>query len=418
MRGTRVVVMVAALVLLTSGCWLEAGQSAGRAGFNPFESQITAANVSQLGIAWQHQLTGPIRESLISPSASTAYVPSAGALTAYDLGTGTTSWSRDTTGTTTSDPVLVGGQLAVATDGTSNCQLQHLDPATGNVLSTQTFGMPNPMLCIPEPGALGTDTFVDAWRAVDLSDTGTCQIGHSARYYHGLTSVGHFNLTFFDTTTCYIGNPPAPPPATLGPAMQERNLIVLPVGENLDNVQALDASTGQPVWSVPALATVNGPVIALPNGDIAYTTTAGVLRVHDGATGKFKWSAQIVTDGPPFLTLPPAANQTTIFVAPGALEAFPVGGCNAATCNPTWTATLSSSANVRPSIGGNVVYVGSQDGTVSAFPGNGCNASTCSSLWSGATGSFVRGAPAIGQGHVVVGSQDGTVTTFALQPQS
>jgi outer membrane protein assembly factor BamB len=227
----------------------------------------------------------------------------------------------------------------------------------------------------------------------------------------GITALGVWGLE--PDTGIQCGSD-VPPPADLGTPTQVGQLIVTPTRSG--SVIALHVDTGQTAWSFFATGTVNAPVIGTPAGDVAFTTAEGRLVVLNGTTGAFKWSAQLDTT----LSLPPAANQTTIFVATpsGVLDALPVGGCNAATCSPVWHATLASPASVRPSIGGNVVYVGSNDGTVTAFAANGCNASTCSSLWSGSTGSKITGAPAIGHGAVVVGSDDGTVTAFALQPQT
>jgi len=418
MRGFRIVVLAATLALSTSGCWLESGQSAGRAGFNPFESQITAASVSQLGVAWQHQLTGPVRESLLSPSSPTAYVPSNGALTAYDLASGSSKWS-DSGMPAAFDPMLVGGQLAVtATQTSSGCRLDRLDPATGSIATPmpygQSIGVPSDACIIPT--ALGTDTVFVPWTQVSLSGhSALCPTNNTESVYYGNTSIARWELRTFPATVCYTGNPPLPP-LTDGTPTQVGNSIVWPTGDTLQLVTAIDATNGRPLWTgFGRGGTLNGPVVALANGDIAWTTTAGLLVVED-ATGQLKWSAQLDTT----LVQPPAASQTTIFVATpsGALDALPVGGCNATTCSPVWHATLASPASVRPSIGGNVVYVGSNDGTVTAFAAGGCNASTCSSLWSGSTGSKITGAPAIGQGAVVVGSDDGTVTAFRLQPQT
>jgi outer membrane protein assembly factor BamB len=312
--------------------------------------------------------------------------------------------------------VLVGGRLdLVAGSDSSGCVLVRVDPATGNVLTSQTFGQPSAGptdLCILQT-PLGTDTDVATWTQVILNNSAACAPTHTELVYNGITSLSHFQQELMEGPFCYIGNPPLPP-VRFGPPMQAGNLIVVPTGDNIDSLQTFRADTGQLGWSTYAGGTVNGPVVALPNGDLANTTQAGDLVVRNGATGQFKWSAHLDTT----LTLPPAASQTTIFVATpsGALDALPVGGCNATTCSPVWHATLASPASARPSIGGNVVYVGSNDGSVTAFAAGGCNASTCSSLWSGSTGSKITGAPAIGQGAVVVGSDDGTVTAFRLQP--
>ena len=75
---------------------------------------------------------------------------------------------------------------------------------------------------------------------------------------------------------------------------------------------------------------------------------------------------------------------------------------------------MPSGVSARPSIGGDVLYVGRSDGALTALPAAGCGASTCTPLWARFTGSAITGAPVISDGHVVVGSANGTVTAFAI----
>jgi hypothetical protein len=313
--------------------------------------------------------------------------------------------------------MLSGNQVLVAGPGTANCVVMHVDASTGSLASTDTYGETiggSSVACGPGT-PLGTNRVVVPWSQTAVGGNSTCAPQSTWRQFYGLTSLPGFQFQQELSIVCSDTQPPLPP-LPFGTPSQVGQLIIVPTSENLDNVQTFDATTGQLGWSAFGGGTIDGPVIGLPNGDIAWTTTNGLLVVHNGTTGAFKWSAQLDTT----LVQPPAASQTTIFVATpsGALDALPVGGCNATTCSPVWHATLASPASVRPSIGGNVVYVGSNDGTVTAFAAGGCNASTCSSLWSGSTGSKITGAPAIGQGAVVVGSDDGTVTAFRLQPQA
>ena len=70
---------------------------------------------------------------------------------------------------------------------------------------------------------------------------------------------------------------------------------------------------------------------------------------------------------------------------------------------------VALTASARPSIGGEVLYVGSADGTLSAL-----RASDGTPLWSHATGSPITDTPTIDDGTVLVGSADGTITAFTL----
>lgn len=195
---------------------------------------------------------------------------------------------------------------------------------------------------------------------------------------------------------------------------QEPGSVLIPEGGSLR--QESCAAEGCPGgWSMQTgfPTGTSGPPVVLHNDDVAVVSTQGDLAVIDGTTRAVEWRADLDSSvgNRPFAADPESIFATT---ADSRLVVFPVDGCGAATCTPSWTATLSSPASARPSIGGEVLYVGSEDGTVSAFDAGGCGALTCSPLWTGSTPAKVTGAPAIAGGRVIVGSSDGTITAFAL----
>ncbi|HEY7070860.1 MAG TPA: PQQ-binding-like beta-propeller repeat protein, partial [Acidimicrobiales bacterium] len=106
----------------------------------------------------------------------------------------------------------------------------------------------------------------------------------------------------------------------------------------------------------------------------------------------------------------------------GALEAYAIGGCGQAVCEPLWSGPLAASAAgtaARPAVAGDVVYATSPDGLV-AFDAGGCGAASCPPL---ATVPL-DGAPArslsVSAGHILAVTSDGagsdTLTAFGLPP--
>jgi outer membrane protein assembly factor BamB len=142
---------------------------------------------------------------------------------------------------------------------------------------------------------------------------------------------------------------------------------------------------------------------------VVLTATDGQVFVLDAATGAVQWRGKFGNTA----TVPVAVTPTTVFAADiaGVLAAYPLAGCGAATCTPAWTATTGPAAD-RPSVGGDVVYVGGTNGSVTAFATGGCGAATCAPLWSADVGS-VSASPVIDRGTLYV-SGASTLTAFRL----
>lgn len=56
---------------------------------------------------------------------------------------------------------------------------------------------------------------------------------------------------------------------------------------------------------------------------------------------------------------PPTVAGSLVYVtsSTGVVVAFPVGGCGAATCGPSWQATLHAPSDTAPAAGDGVVFV-------------------------------------------------------------
>lgn len=168
------------------------------------------------------------------------------------------------------------------------------------------------------------------------------------------------------------------------------------------------------------------------------------LFVADETTGRRIWSADFPwqTTGPGVGT--PTVADGQLFVTEGSvLHAFPLDGCGAPTCTPTWsldlggTATLAAVAAAgqdevfvagpnalvavdratgavawrgpagstgRLAVTSAFVYV-ADGSTLRAFPVGGCGTAQCSPAWTASLGATGYGAPTVAGGVVYVGEQ-------------
>jgi outer membrane protein assembly factor BamB len=156
---------------------------------------------------------------------------------------------------------------------------------------------------------------------------------------------------------------------------------------------------------------VETPTVADGNR-LVVVGTNGQVYVVDRTANTLAWSGSFATAA----SVPAAVTPTTVYVAGdgGELAAFPLAGCGAATCTPTWTATLPGHATGRPTVGADVVYVGTSDGTVAAFAAGGCGSATCAPLWSQQIGDAISGSPIVHGGTVYAGTTNGQLFAFRL----
>lgn len=171
------------------------------------------------------------------------------------------------------------------------------------------------------------------------------------------------------------------------------------VGSTDQKLYAFDASTGAQLWSATTGGTVEAPP-SVANG-VVYAAS-DKLYAFDAASGALNWSAD--TGGPVAFSSPTVAggrvyvgavDQTTLR---GPLEAF-----DAASGTRLWTATTFGAIEGAPAVVGTTVYVASGFG-VEAF-----DAATGATLWTNVIGSDVLTTPAVDGGLVYITAEDGTV---------
>jgi PQQ-like domain len=408
---TRTLRALAALGLVTaSGCWLQTGFDAGRSGNNGGETTITSATVGDLAVAWSVPVGSGAREAVVS--GGTAYVRSSGSVRALDVATGATRWTVGPAGSGAA--AIAGNRLWVPASGDA-CALQALDPRTGGTLSSTPMG---------GPAVSGTDAFsaclagdalsaggriVTSWTyaAIGLSPHGGCfpdfdNLTGNGTHTENADGTGGGINTGGLTSGC--GNPGIPPaPSTLS---SDGTVIYELTGTG---IARYFGGTSLPLPAAPGFVPV--PTVAA-GGRLVLTSTDGRMFVLDAATGAVQWRGTFGTSA----SVPVAVTPTTVFAADGAgtLAAFALAGCGAAAaCAPTWTATTTGAATARPSVGGDVVYVGGDDGSITAFAAGGCGAATCGPLWSDNVGSAVSSSPVIDRGTLYVGGST-TLTAYRL----
>src|ERR1039458_1179537 len=172
------------------------------------------------------------------------------------------------------------------------------------------------------------------------------------------------------------------------------------VGSDDGYLYALNASTGQQIWTA---ANTGAPIQSSPavaNGVVYVGSLDNNLYAFNASTGQQLWSAP--TGGP--INSSPAVANGVVYVGSqdNNLYAF-----NAATGQRLWTAATGGSIASSPAVANGVVYVGSWDNNLYAF-----NAATGQLLWSAATREVIQSSPAVANGVVYVGSNDNNLYAF------
>lgn len=396
-RWPRVGVVLAALVLVcaTAGCWPEEGFDASRAGFNPIETVLTAANVAGLNRAWGVS-TGATATTPVFIG-NTIFVGAGDAVEAFDTASGSSRWvthNNDFPGATVGPLNLVGG----------------------NVLAPVNWGAIGGRFTFND--ATGARTGSPAFHTIILGSVAD-RNDASAEVVFFFGSGGPYT-TYLEYGTHQalidIGSSGGPTVPFTSPTIVGRHVLV-GVGDAIESY-SLDtcppspppfpSSDCAPEWSTTVPAAPRDPVgvgtsaaaIGLANGDV---------EVLDVATGALEWTAHT---GSTAATSPAVANgHLYVGAGDGDLYSFPTAGCGQATCAPEWSAPTASGAAVshQPAAAADLVFVGTSTGRVYAFAAGGCGTATCASLWSGVVDPTGPAAPVSGP----IVSYDGTVYASA-----
>jgi outer membrane protein assembly factor BamB len=411
------------LVLAVAGCWPARAQGPDRRAHNPFESGITAANVTSLKPVWTTATTGWTAGTAVVGD-TTVHVPIGGNLTTFDKATGQRLWRypdyeyapQFMEAVADGDRVLMTlGQLQ-GTGGAFYREAAWFDARTGGDRQDVATGI--------LVGRRGTTL-------------GSFSLGGGALApfsFYGLAARDEADgRTRLGVTVSVSGWAARPP--TLGAA---RMYHVGPVttsyvpGGSVTGVHAfaLDVAPticAQPppeypslprvacaTWSTPtAAAPATSPVVG-PGEEVVYVALDdGTLLAVDAADGHVRWQAALGAAP----SADPALADGTLYVplVDGDLVAVPAGGCGGApgaTCPVAWRADVGG-AGVQPAVAGGLVFVGTDAGRLVAVRAGGCGGPTCRPVHRRALGAAVTGAPAVTGGRVYVGLATGAVVALA-----
>lgn len=408
-------------LLLLAGCfWPATGAGPDRRAHNELEDKITPSTVADLDVVWEAEIGGAVGDPVTSNKAVHASV--GGALFGVDIRTGEELWVYedpdfgdivtmgpavfvpDTVWSTDKDVLWTGyglGNLG------GNWVTRLLDAATGEpvavpdggglvdgvrgdryLLREFSFGSGTPVALGIQVG--GPDIH-QLWTAIiDIQQGGagwaplTLGEDHVFQAGQGLFSVEDGTPTRGNGVRGYeIGAAPDCPPP----------------GEVLTC----------PTWATPLEgSTATSPVLTSDGTTLFTVTNTGVVYAVDASTGDILWSTPV---GSGVTNAEPALAEGSLFVATADGQLVVL---DAADGSLLWEAQAGASLRVQPAVAGGLVFTGATDGSMQAFDADGCGAPTCDPLWSATAGSSITGAPAVSNGRLYVGTADGRLVAYGL----
>ena len=397
MRSLRVLIGLALVTAVLSGCWLQPRYDATRGGWNAGERTLTAANADDLVELWRAELAAPGVNAPIAVGKSLFATTTSGVAARLDAATGSLQWRQDLTfdaaGPSLSAPVWHDNQVVVPWQYFRFGNVARLSAATGALVSG---------------GSTTSAVYSDAAEA-----NGVLAVINTAI----APGIGVANLSWTTRATIFTGGFPVfSSYAIVGDHVLWGSgasaLGYGPVCRPFPDPVPPSLGWCAPHWttSLPG-AVVGGPIGNGPD-QVVYADGTGTLSVLDLATGAVVWTAPL---GAAAAASPARADRTIVVpTVDGRLVALPSAGCGAATCAPVWEANLGSAASEPPVVGGDVVYVGTESGDLVAVALDGCGAATCDPLATLSTGSAISGGPIVHDGRLVAGTADGRLVAFGL----
>ena len=399
--------------LALSACWPAPNGHPDRTGHNPSESTLTTATVGGLAPRWDVAGGGEIIATVGAVFQNTLSSEGAPGVRRLDSATGDIEWSVPVT------PIIVPYGYT-----------SHLSYVDGEIVVPYTNPVPPRS---PSGGVVTLDP-------VDGATTGTVSLSagnHTVRGGRQLTTVrGSFLIggtpsevfTVWDRVNrTIVTNGYAEQTIDANDAFEYTlgETVVLISASGVDQpdgtvggeLRSMPIAGAGPAWTAPLPeSTPTAAVINASAGLLHVGTAEGRVVTVDAATGAVLWSA----DAGGAVTQLPALADGNLYVSTGAgeLVVFDADGCGAATCTPSWRATLAGAGPTQPAVGGSgasaVVYVAMAGGGLAAFPAAGCGAATCEPLWTGSvTGAIVHG-PIVSGGQVLVSTDADRLVAFGL----
>jgi outer membrane protein assembly factor BamB len=298
-------------------------------------------------------------------------------LTPANVANLTVKWRTNISGGCFASASVVNGKLYTADTGSARGQLHALDSATGQVL----WNFP--------PDAITGD---HSWTTPALAN---------GIVYFGVNRPTPVVFAVNATTGTEIWRHNGPVANIVSSPTLENGRVHVAFTDG--TIEALDATNGQPVWSVmhPGGA-YSSPAVS--GGRLYIAIHNQGLLALDADTGSQLWLAPM--PGPQWSS--PAVENGRVFV--GSRDDHKLYAFDAVTGNTLWTATTSDWVQTSPAVANGVVYIGNNSGNVYAF-----NAETGNLVWQTAVapGFAIGSSPTVANGVVYVASSlDASATHF------
>ena len=174
------------------------------------------------------------------------------------------------------------------------------------------------------------------------------------------------------------------------------------------NLYALNAVTGQQIWTTPIGGSTVYSSPAVSNG-VVYVLTGGTLgsvAAFDATSG-----GSALWQGTSPGSASPAVANGIVYMGDvfGTFRAFDANGCKSSFCSPLWSAYGYGRFESSAAVSNGKVYVGSDDNNLYVFDAAGvlnCTGNTCQPLWTATLKGTVRSSPAVSNGVVYVTAGD------------
>ena len=286
-------------------------------------------------------------------------------------------WRTNIGGGCFASATVVNGKLYTADTGSARGQLHALDSATGQVL----WNFP--------PDAITGD---HSWTTPALVNS---------IVYFGVNRPTPVVFAVNATTGTEIWRHNGPVANIVSSPTLENGRVHVAFTDG--TIKALDATNGQPIWSVihPGGA-YSSPAVS--GGRLYIAIHNQGLLALDADTGSQLWLAPM--PGPQWSS--PAVENGRVFV--GSRDDHTLYAFDAATGNTLWTATTTDWVQTSPAVANGVVYIGNNAGNLYAF-----NAQSGALIWQTAFAPGFGGlsSPTVANGVVYIASGiDDTGTRF------
>ena len=359
---------------------------------NPFEQQVSTANVGNLVPKWIATVSKPLQSSPVALNGLIYITSTDGQISAYNETTGNLAWRYN------------------SNSGFPNYSSALVDPVTNTVffgtVADPIVGLPSPFYALDATTGtlkwsiiLPEDGFGFPTLALNTIYVGTSVEGEPANLMAIDVESGHVNWQYATAAGVWgaVGADPT------------NNMVFTGIGNPTDAVVALNATTGAFIWqyNIPQLGPDNdvGSAITVDNGRVYTDSKNGYFYALNESDGSLAWSRLVGT--------PSGGNISSSALAHGVIY---VGSrdknlyaLNESDGSILWKTATSADIFSSPAIANGVVYIASMDNKFYAM-----DATSGTVLWSFTTGNKSYSSPILINGYLYCASTDHKLYAFGL----